>query len=188
MRGRDTSCESTWSPDRGYWDQPIRTSSVSFSPAWPWGILLQEGFKVLPFPWQSLWKQLVKLDYFKEQLLRICEEMNRSTRNQQAMCCCLQTGTIWAEEVLCDPGMAWSRSQVCRLRFDKSWWAEPDGGKNQALLLELRLLWRLPESTEWDSSELWEVQDQNGEYMRHSDLQNLKDGKNLKTFFLPERA
>lgn len=30
--------------------------------------------------------------------------------------------------------------------------------------------------------ELLEVQDRNGEYMRHSDLQNLKDGKNPQTF------
>lgn len=38
---------------------------------------------------------------------------------------------------------------------------------------KLRLLWRWPGSVEWDSPEFLEVQEQDGEYMRHSDLQNL---------------
>lgn len=149
---------------------------VSFSPAWPWGALLQEGFKVLPFPWQSLWKELVKLDYFKEELLRISEEMSKCTSES-------------ASHVLLSPGWhhmswrsaVWSRSQVPRLRFDKSWWAEPDGSKNQALLFKLSLLQSWPGSTEWV-----EVQEQNGEYTRHSDLQNPKDGKTPNLSFFPK--
>lgn len=134
LQERDTSCQSTWSPGRGYWDQPIRTSLISFSPAWPWGALLQEGFKVLPFPWQSLWKQLVKLDDFKEQLLRIREEMNKCT-SKSASHLLLSPDwhhMSWRSAVW--PWYGWSRCHVLRLRFDKSWWAEPDGGENQALL------------------------------------------------------
>lgn len=180
--------KSTRSPDKGYWDHPIRTSLVSFNPAWPWGALLQDGFKVLPFSLQSLWKQLVKLEDFKEQLLRISEEINRYASKSSS-------------HVLLSPDwhhMSWRSAvtlvwldlgpQVPRFRFYKSWWPEPDGGKNQALLFKLRLLWSWLGSIVWDSLELLEVQDQNGEYMRHSDLQNLNDGRNPKPFFLPKGA
>lgn len=50
---------------------------------------------------------------------------------------------------------------------------------------ELRLLWRWPGSAEWDSPEFREVQDQDREYMRHSDLQNLLVEEN-KPFLLPK--
>lgn len=181
--GRESQPLAVWGRDtshKGYWGQPIRTL-VSFSPAQPWGALLQEGFKGLPFSWQSL-DTLVKLDDFKEQLVRISEEMNRCASKSAAMCCCPQPGTIWTEEVLCDLGLdLGSRSPGLDLTK-----AEPDGGKNQALLFKLGLLWSWPGSIEWDSPELSEVQDQNREYMRHSDLQNLKDGKN--PFLLPRGA
>lgn len=53
----------------------------------------------------------MKLNDFKEQLLSISEEINKSVpQNQQATCCCPQTGTVWAEKVpwLGDRGTAWS--------------------------------------------------------------------------------
>lgn len=50
---------------------------------------------------------------------------------------------------------------------------------------ELRLLWRWLGSAEWNSPAFSEVQDQDGEYMRPSDLQNLLVEEN-KSFLLPK--
>lgn len=86
-----------------------------FTPAWLWAALLQELFEILSFLWPSLWKQLVKLNDFKEQLSRISGEINKSVPwNWQATRCCPQSGTVWAEQVpwLGDHGVAWSRWTV----------------------------------------------------------------------------
>lgn len=84
-----------WSPDEECWVRPsgLLQWQSHFTAAWLRGALLQGDFRVLSF----LRKVFVKLNDFKEQLLRITEEIHESVPwNRQATCCCPQTGTVWA--------------------------------------------------------------------------------------------